>query len=1640
MFRSTRLRNRSSSARPKARTRLWLNALERRDAPAVVTSTADFGAGSLRDAIAAAVPNETITFNLTLPATITLGSEIPVGVNVIIDGPGSATDLVINGGGVGRIFNATESFTVRDLTITNGNSTEGGAINLANAKTFTADNVRITNNFSPDVGGAIAVGTGGIVSIKNSTISGNTAQGFDGGAMYFYNGGSLTIENSTLSGNRARRGGAIYFFGTIGAFNVNQSTISGNSATVAGGAVELRSLVGNANFRQTTITQNSAPAAGGIRIGSGSGSVTLNSTIVSGNTGGTSNELGGTTGSIIAINSLTNNAGFTGTFTNSGGTSIISSTPNLGPLQNNGGTTFTHVPNAGSPALDKGANPLGLSVDQRGAPRISGATFDIGAVELQVGVPTAAFTGPNVNASGGTKYTFTVTYTDATAINTGSLDSNDIRVTNTKGFNQLATFTGMFTGVTSPIVATYEFTPPGGSWNEADNGPYTVSMEANQVTNTGMVAVAAGAIGNFSVGIPINVVVDTIDDTIADDGKISLREAIIAVNESAVAGTITFSPSVFNPNAISLTSALPTITAPVTITGSSATNVTVNGSGIVRVFTIDPTTSGAAVNITGLTITGGSAVGGGGGIFNQDAALTIKNSIITANVESTVHPAAGGGGGIFLAAAAASLVVEGSIISNNQTSDDGGGIGVADNSSVTVRNSLITGNIGSSTGGGPGTFNGSSGGGIYFFNFGNLLVENSTISGNVANSLANAGGALYLYGATAKIVNSTISGNIAGGIGGGIAVISSSTVNILNTTVAFNVTSATGGGIAVNSGAGKLTLTSTIVGQNSGLSKFDIDALTVTANNSLISATAGIGTLTGANNKVNVSPNLNILGDNGGFSLPDSTKIPTHLPGPGSPARNGGSNPDALTTDQRGVGFARQLGTAVDIGSVESSDPTPTASGSTPNIVVGGGTNYTFTVTYTDEQTNINLATIGTTDVTVTGIGFVTPASPVSAVPGPGGKSVTVTYVVNAPGGSWDVTDNGDYTVTVNPGEVFDTDVPTPLAVETGPVGVFTVDIPLVFEVTNDADNGPGSLRQAILDANAAGSNDLITFNAAFFSTPRTILLTTPLDPITDRVTIAGPGVNFVTVDGNNQFQIFNIDLVNAGGIVNISNMKLTKGFTSLDGGAILNSDAQLTLNNMFITGNSVGGRGGAIALVQSVASLTVIDSVLSSNTAAGDDTNTVAGGGAVFVDLQSDVLIIRSRISNNVASGPTIGSGGALFFDEGGTLQIVDSTLSGNTAAGATGTYGGGAIYMEGFTAATILNSTLSGNSAAADGGAILLQGFSGSLKVFNSTIAFNTAGGAGGGVGFVSGTLGTMAFTSTIVGKNAATNGPDLFGAGSTTNSLVSNTAGSALTGSPIVADPLLGALANNGGFVLPDGSTIQTHAITSLSPAFNQGSNTEGLTNDQRGTGFVRVAGGTADIGAFEVQATPSKVTSVDINNGQVQRSRVTSLKVNFDNPVTLANPNSAFTLTRDGGGSVTLNVVLDGSGLFATITFTGGEVDAPPGNQVVRSLVDGKYTLTAVAAQFGNGLDGGAGVGSNFVLNSTSYIGGVTPTPATGIFRLFGDNNGDGTVASDDFLAFRLAFLTANDAFDFDGVNNVDASVDFLQFRLNFLTSV
>src|SRR5205807_1597313 len=171
--------------------------------------------------------------------------------------------------------------------------------------------------------------------------------------------------------------------------------------------------------------------------------------------------------------------------------SAANSTPTALKLQplalNSPGTTQTIALGAGSTAVDVG-DPTAPAVDQRGVTRPQGAGFDIGGFERVPGVPTAGATGHNVTSSAEpVTYQFTVTYTDDTAMLYSSINGNNTAVTVTGTLtaggtvNPAVTFVSATpTSNATSITATYQITAPGGTWDGADNGAYTINMVANQ--------------------------------------------------------------------------------------------------------------------------------------------------------------------------------------------------------------------------------------------------------------------------------------------------------------------------------------------------------------------------------------------------------------------------------------------------------------------------------------------------------------------------------------------------------------------------------------------------------------------------------------------------------------------------------------------------------------------------------------------------------------------------------------------------------------------------------------------------------------------------------------------------------------------------------------------------------------------------------------------------------------------------------------------------------------------------------------------------------------------------------------------------------------------------------------------------------
>jgi hypothetical protein len=109
---------------------------------------------------------------------------------------------------------------------------------------------------------------------------------------------------------------------------------------------------------------------------------------------------------------------------------------------------------------------------------------------------------------------------------------------------------------------------------------------------------------------------------------------------------------------------------------------------------------------------------------------------------------------------------------------------------------------------------------------------------------------------------------------------------------------------------------------------------------------------------------------------------------------------------------------------------------------------------------------------------------------------------------------------------------------------------PATFTVTNTLDDGStGSLRWAILQANSSSGPDTIAFSSPYFSTAKSITLTSAFPPLTDsaQTTIRGSGASRLTIDGGYAFQIL---FINPGACAWLGGLTITHGL-AITGGAI---------------------------------------------------------------------------------------------------------------------------------------------------------------------------------------------------------------------------------------------------------------------------------------------------------------------------------------------------------------------------------------------------------------------------------------------------------------------------------------------------------
>jgi hypothetical protein len=403
----------------------------------IVTNTNDSGPGSLRQTLADANDGDVIGFAVTGTIGLTSG-ELLVTRSITISGPG-AENLAVNGNAKSSVFHIApgRTVTISGLTIANGS---GGGIHNDHAA-LTLNNCTITGNSSSFGGGIHNDGVNighATLQINNSSITDNSGHGIyndaiqagtatvditysilgnnsgdainnDAWSCTFCGNGTTAVQitNSSIIGN----GGAIY--SDTGRQNcggscpvtisITNSTISGNgggvhNSTLSDTVVSNSTIsdngfgIYNDNGAIAASVHNTTMSHNGVEIQNFNAPVVvvMSHTIFNVSPGGHSilNDFGTVTSYGYNISSDDGGGYLNGTGDQ------INTNPLLGPLQNNGGPTFTHQLLPGSPAIDTGDPDFTPPpfYDQRGPgfPRVVNGRIDKGSFEVQEGpTPTS---------------------------------------------------------------------------------------------------------------------------------------------------------------------------------------------------------------------------------------------------------------------------------------------------------------------------------------------------------------------------------------------------------------------------------------------------------------------------------------------------------------------------------------------------------------------------------------------------------------------------------------------------------------------------------------------------------------------------------------------------------------------------------------------------------------------------------------------------------------------------------------------------------------------------------------------------------------------------------------------------------------------------------------------------------------------------------------------------------------------------------------------------------------------------------------------------------------------------------------------------------------------------------------------------
>jgi len=1230
------------------------------NASPVVTKIADTNDGvcdgdcSLREAIATACTNATITFNtagvFATPQTITLSlGQLTLARNVTIDAPDPATQHVtISGNNATRVFglNAGKTATIRDLTITGGLGINGGGV-YNDHGTLTLLNLTINGNtasFGSGVYNDGATSGSAALTITNSTITGNTANsGGNGGGVYNAGAGgsaTLTINNSTISGNNANgNGGGVFSDGTGGA-----AIITTTNATITN--------------NHSDSDDSAAGDGGGLYLSAGT--YKLRNTIVAGNFKGTTSPVASDIfGSVDTSANSSNNligTGGAGGLTGTNGNLVGVASPGLGPLASNGGPTQTHALLFGSPAIEAGDNTfsdaVSLTTDQRGAGFIRKAdsadanvtqTVDIGAFEAQATVAAI----PDKSTPEDTPLSFSFDVGDGVAPQITSVTASSSNTTLVPNLNANLNVTG------AGSTRTLNITPASNQFG----------------TSTITVTVFAGSESmQTSFTLTVSAVADTPSVTPATTNEDTQTTSGLVITPSASdGGEVTFFKitNITNGTLFQNDGSTP-------INNNDFITVAQGGAGLK--FTPAPNFFGnGSFQVAGATDNSGGGLGSA-----ATATITVNAVADTPSITpTTTNEDTQSTSGLVISRNAADStevthfkitgITNGTLFQNNGTTQINNGDFIT----------FAQGNAG-----------------LKFTPAANLFSPSTSFTFTIQASTSNADGGLG--GST---VNASITVNPV-----------ADTPSVTNSSTNEDVQTTTGLVISRNAADSTEVAFFKITNITNG-TLFKNDGTTAISNNQFITfaeGNAGLKFTPAANFSGNGTFQVQGSIDNTGTGLSSGSATATITVGSvGDPpgVTNATTNEDTQTSS--GLVITKNVNDGVDItvfkitnitnGTLfQNNGTTQINNGDFITIAQGNAglkftpsanlysnvSTFSFDVAAAQNNTGAGLGNTSTATITVNPIAdtpSVTPNPQTTAISTQTGPTVInrnaadaaeVTHfkITNITNG---VLFQNDGTTAINnndfitfaqgnaglkftptaglssPANNFGFDVQASLNNTNGGLGGSLVHEDIIVSCTDPQvvtsildDGSAGTLRYAI--ANSCPGTGSITFNLP--AGPQTIMLSSPLT-ITKTLSIVGPSNQAITINGNGN-RVLSI----TGGSPTISNLSFTGALVSGgNGGGLLNTGTgTITFNGVTFSGNSADN-GGAIATTAGTVILN--NSTISGNTAT-------TGGGGIYVN-GGTVTLLNDTITNNTA---TAGQGGGLNR-VAGTANVKNTIIAGNTA-----------------------------------------------------------------------------------------------------------------------------------------------------------------------------------------------------------------------------------------------------------------------------------------------------------------------------------------------------------------------------------------